>query len=354
MSVDIVAGLGRALSEHFGRDVAVENLTQSTAGARRQNLIFDAVDGDERRRLVATIVPTGEAVFNTITAEAAVRTVAGAAGVAVPEVLLATDDESYVGGSFMISEFVPGETVPRKVLRLVTDQGIGDDVARQIGESLGRLHSIPAADVPEGLRQTPQAFGVMVQNAEHTSTAAPENPARAALDGLIAAVDGLPRSRPVLELAFRWLERRLPPPGRRSLVHGDVRNGNIIVDETGLRAVLDWELAFFPGDPMEDLAWPAQRMWRGRNDELEIGGFASREPYIAGYESAGGIFEPERFEWWKVERTLWWAIGLAGQAMSFIDGRVPSIVMAASGRRVSELEWDLLMLIRPDGDTASA
>ena len=40
-------------------------------------------------------------------------------------------------------------------------------------------------------------------------------------------------------------------------------------------------------------------------------------------------------------------VGLAHQAESFLDGSVPDIVMAASGRRVSELEWDLLMLIRP-------
>ena len=33
---------------------------------------------------------------------------------------------------------------------------------------------------------------------------------------------------------------------------------------------------------------------------------------------------------------------------------VSSIVMAASGRRVSELEWDLLMLIRPSRSAADA
>ena len=76
-------------------------------------------------------------------------------------------------------------------------------------------------------------------------------------------------------------------------------------------------------------------------------GFAGRAPFVAGYESAGGSFDEARFEWWKVEGTLRWAVGLAGQTMAFIDGRVPNIVMAASGRRVSELEWDLLMLIRP-------
>ena len=70
-------------------------------------------------------------------------------------------------------------------------------------------------------------------------------------------------------------------------------------------------------------------------------------PYFAGYEAAGGTFDAARFHWWKVEGTLRWAVGLAGQTMGFLEGRVPSIVMAASGRRVPELEWDLLMLIRP-------
>ena len=111
--------------------------------------------------------------------------------------------------------------------------------------------------------------------------------------------------------------------------------------------MLDWEGTLASGDPMQDLAWPSLRMWRFRNDTKEIGGFAGREPYIAGYEAAGGTFDADRFHWWKVEGTLRWAVGLAGQTMGFLEGRVPSIVMAASGRRVPELEWDLLMLIRP-------
>jgi hypothetical protein len=44
--------------------------------------------------------------------------------------------------------------------------------------------------------------------------------------------------------------------------------------------------------------------------------------------------------------TLRWGLGLAGQAKAHLDGSVPSIVMAASGRRVAELEWDVLMLLR--------
>ncbi|MDQ3468466.1 MAG: phosphotransferase family protein [Actinomycetota bacterium] len=329
--VDVPVGLANALGEAWGADVTVSGLSSTTAGARRQNIVFTAAVDGEQRRLVATIVPAGETLINSIAAEAGVRAVAETAGVVVPHVHLARDEGGAVGGPFMVSDFVPGETVPRRVLRLVAERGIGDLVASQLGESLARLHGIE-----------PVCVGVPLRTLE-TPGPAPE----AALAGLAGAVDELPQARPAMALGLRWLERHLPPaPPRPTIVHTDVRNGNVIVGDDGLRAVLDWEGALAAGDPMQDVAWPALRMWRFREDAAEIGGFAGRAPYIAGYEAAGGAFDEERFEWWKVEGTLRWAVGLAAQAMAFLDGRVPNIVMAASGRRVSELEWDLLMLIR--------
>jgi aminoglycoside phosphotransferase (APT) family kinase protein len=332
VTVDLAAGLATYLGEAWGGDVEVINLSTTTAGARRHNVVFDATLDGETRRLVATIVPEGETLLNTIEAEAGVRDVAEKAGVAVPHVHLVHGEGDLVGGPFMVSTFVDGETVPRRVLRLVAEHGIGELVARQLGETLARLHSVDPAAGPPDLRRL--------------ETDGP--PAEAALAALAAALAELPHRRPVLELGLRWLGRHLPePPEQESIVHGDVRNGNLIVGPDGLRAVLDWEGALASGDPMQDLAWPALRMWRFREDDREIGGFAGREHYVAGYVSAGGHFDEDRFRWWKVEGTLRWALGLAGQAMAYLDGRVPSIVMAASGRRVSELEWDLLMLIRP-------
>ncbi|MBW8078941.1 MAG: phosphotransferase, partial [Gallionella sp.] len=174
-------------------------------------------------------------------------------------------------------------------------------------------------------------------------------PAEAALDDLDTAMAALGiADRPALALGIKWLERHLPGiPGSSSILHTDVRNGNLIVGPEGLRAILDWEGARRRGDPMEDLAWPSLRMWRFRADELEIGGFSHRDPFIDAYNQAGGDFDVERFEWWKVLGTLRWAIGLYGQAAAHLNGTFPSIVMAASGRRVPEMEWDLLMLIRP-------
>jgi aminoglycoside phosphotransferase (APT) family kinase protein len=331
VTLDLAGGLATYLGEAWGEVVTVTNVSTTTAGARRHNVLFDAAVGEHTHHLVATIVPEGETMLNSIEAEAGVRELAERAGVAVPHVHLCRSDGPLVGGPFMVSDFVPGETVPRRVLRLVAEHGIGELVAHQLGASLARLHAIDPADVVVPLR-----------------TLEGDDPAGAALHALVDAVAELPHARPVLELGLRWLDRHRPPaPARPTVVHTDVRNGNLIVGTDGLRAVLDWEGALAPGDPMQDLAWPALRMWRFREDAAEIGGFAGRAPYVAGYEAAGGTFSNDRFEWWKVEGTLRWAVGLASQAMAYLDGRVPSIVMAASGRRVSELEWDLLMLIRP-------
>ena len=95
----------------------------------------------------------------------------------------------------------------------------------------------------------------------------------------------------MFELALQWLKRHRPPePARLSLVHGDFRNGNLMVDDDGLRAVLDWEMAHL-GDPMEDLGWICVNSWRFGRHELPVGGFGTREQLFAGYVEAGGTLQ---------------------------------------------------------------
>jgi aminoglycoside phosphotransferase (APT) family kinase protein len=300
-------------------------------------VLFEASDGERRLALCATIIanpemlviPNQDVLRNDVDVEAQVRTVALAAGVPVPRVHAICLDSSYVGGPFFISEQVSGETVPRRVLRLVEQHHLGDRVAAELGSGLARLHAVPPEKAPSGL-----------------ISAATLNPAERAVEVADGELTNLLAPRPVLAFGLRWLERHLPPPPeRRTIVHTDARNGNLIVGPGGLRAILDWERAARDDDPMRDLAWPALRMWRFGNDEREIGGFASRGAFVDGYTAAGGDYDAERFEWWKVMCTVSWALGLAGQAKQFLDGTMPSLVMAGSGRRVSELEWDVLMLL---------
>ncbi len=329
MSADPSAGLAAFLAKEWGASVEVENLAVASAGARRRNVLFDALRSGERIPLVATIIPSAAVQIMPIEVEAANLRFAEAAGMPAPHVLAVCDDASFVGGPFFVTARVAGETIPRQVLRLIEkDPALGPRLARQCGEALAKLH---AAD-PTGA---------------HPRLARPAgDPIEAALRSVEALVRTLLQPSPAFTLALRALERlRPPPPARLSVVHGDFRNGNLIVDGSGLRAALDWEICHV-GDPMEDLGWLCQRMWRFRNDALEVGGFGARTDLAAGYEAAGGRFEPERFHWWKTMGTLRWGLGLAGQAKAHLDGSVPSIVMAASGRRVAELEWDVLMLLR--------
>ncbi|MEE9278769.1 MAG: phosphotransferase family protein [Myxococcota bacterium] len=323
-------GLAAFLSREWETEVRVENVALTSAGARRLNVLFDAVRGDEKLALVATIIPNPAIQVMDIEVEASCLRFAEAAGMPVPHVHTVCSDASFVGGPFFIGTRVDGETIPRRVLRLVeSTPHLGPTLARQSGEALARLHAAPAEEAHPGLGR-------------------PEDlePAELGLRNVEAQLAGLLQPLPASTLAFRWLERNRPAaPDRLSVVHGDYRNGNIIVGPDGLRAALDWEVCHL-GDPLEDLGWLCVRMWRFRNDALEVGGFAERADLRAGYEAAGGTWDEASFHWWKTYGTLRWGLGLAGQAAAHIDGSVPSIVMAASGRRVAELEYDTLMLLR--------
>ena len=336
MTTDLAKGLANFLTQQWHEEVRVDAIAPATAGARRQNVLFEAHHARNTTALCATITPNVAMQVMAAEVEASCLQLAEAAGAPAPHIHGVSSDPSFVGGPFFITSRVDGETIPRRVLRLVeAHAGLGERLGYQCGEALARLHSVdtskasPALARPEGVAPSEQA-----------------------LRGVALLLEDLLQPSLAFRLAFGWLERNQPPPAERlSLVHGDFRNGNLIVSEAGLRAVLDWELAHI-GDPMEDLGWMCQRMWRFRNDTLEVGGFADRDALRAGYEAAGGAWSEASFHWWKTLGTLRWGIGLAGQASAHISGAVRSIVMAASGRRVAELEYDTLMLLRSafDGD----
>ena len=317
------------LATHWGcppGDLDVTITGQSTAGARRRNLMLQIDGGPRPGRFVATVLPTADIAILSMADEAAVRTVARDHGVPVPEVVAVCVDESVLGGQFFVSEFHDGETIPRRLLRLVAEVGHGQHIVAQLGDAFGRLHAIDPSLAPAAM-------------------AAPTEPVAAALDGVTVAIANLLQPEPAFSYVLRWLrEHRPTEPTTRRIVHADVRTGNIIVDRTGLRSILDWETAKI-GDPIEDVAWVCTRMWRFGEDHMTVGGLGTVDTLRDAYVAAGGTWDDERFRWWRVLVTMRWGTGLAGQAAMHLDGRFSSVVMAASGRRVAENAYDALMLI---------
>jgi len=327
MSDDSRRALEDRLSRILPGDLRAEITGVASVGAQRQTFFVDLVDRhapDERTAAVAQVAATPLAEGD-VEIESRLLREAAAAGVAVPGIL-AWDAESAT----LVTRHVAGESIPRRILRLVeAEPALGERLTRDCGRALAGIHSMPCepfAGLPD-LR----------------------DPLRYA-EELEAGLEALPTPRPALRLGLRWLRRHATDPGQRSperpatVVHGDFRNGNLLVTESGLAAVLDWELAHL-GDPMEDLAWLCLRCWRFGADAREVGGFGRRAALREAYEAAGGRWREEGFRWWSVARTLWWALGLARQAEAFLDGHSKSIVLAASGRRVVELEYDLMRAI---------
>ena len=157
-------------------------------------------------------------------------------------------------------------------------------------------------------------------------------------------IDRLDAPSPATELVFRWLLDHAPRSRELTLVHGDLRTGNLMVTEAGLAGLLDWEFARW-SSPYEDLAWISVRDWRFGRLDRPIGGFALRAPFYAAYtEASGRPVDLADLHWWEVNGNLRWAVGCVFQAQRYAAGQ-RDLELLAIGRRAAEMEFEALRLI---------
>jgi aminoglycoside phosphotransferase (APT) family kinase protein len=312
VSTDELEGrLGELLSAE------VRDVRRLTGGASRETWSFSA-DG---RRYVLQRERPGAVRAGAMEAEAALLRAASAAGVPVAPVVLSGTDDPVLGTGYLVSAFVEGESIARRILRDDAYAGARSVLAEQCGTALAQIHSIPPAGLGlEGLDELRRY--------------------REVLDGF---GDGVP----AFELAFRWLGDNRPGGTGEAVVHGDFRLGNLLIGPDGLRAVVDWELAHV-GDPMEDLGWLCVRAWRFGGDP-PVAGVGSYQQLFDAYGSAAGTsVDAGVVRWWEVLGTLKWGIMCIMQARAHLDGLSRSVELAAIGRRVCENEHDLLLLLAPE------
>ncbi|MDQ2649648.1 MAG: phosphotransferase family protein [Actinomycetota bacterium] len=333
---DLTDRLGTLLRS-AGRPGDVVDLTRLSGGASRETWAFDLVDGEERRSLILQRQRAGTSGSGPgMQVEAALLRAAATAGVPVPAVIV-DDDGATMGGPSIVMDRLDGETIARKLLRDDEWATARSRLVGQAGAALARIHQLPLDELPT-LREADQ------------------------LAEMRALLDSFGRPLPAFELAIRQLEQARPASPGRTVVHGDFRLGNLMVDAEGLAGVLDWELAHL-GDPVEDLGWYCVRAWRF-GSALPAGGTGTREELLAAYADAGGgQIDPEALRWWELLGTLKWGLICVLQSDAHLHGLSRSVELAAIGRRVCENEWDVLGLLpgpdldadafeEPDGEDA--
>ncbi|MGH3406970.1 MAG: phosphotransferase family protein, partial [Streptosporangiaceae bacterium] len=320
-------GLAVAMRGVLG-PVTVDGLTRLSGGASRETWFFDAVGPDgSRTGLVLRRDPPGRpGEPGTMSREATVIGQALAAGLAVPEVLLSTEEPDRWGTAGLVMRRVAGETIARRILRDAAYRPARPVLAGQVGKFAAGLHALA---VPPGLPLIDPLASVRTD---------------------LAAFDEV---SPVFELALRTLEAGRPPSREPVIVHGDLRLGNLIVGPDGLRAVLDWELTH-AGHPAEDLGWFCVKAWRFGVD-APAAGLGSREELLAAYRAAGGAdVTLDELRWWEILGTLRWGVICTTQAQAHLSGAHRSVELAAVGRRACEQEWDLLLLLAPEAAARAA
>lgn len=316
--------LARALARMGGgAALPVSNLARLSGGANMESWSFDwGGAGYVLRRAPSPEMMAGRPFGHDV--EAALVRAARAGGVRAPEIVGELAEADALGTGYVMRR-VEAEVSPQTILAdpppsLITD----------IARELARIHAI----------------------APREDLALPHMDTARALADLKARFLSYGGDRPVIALAIRWCEENLPPPVPPALVHGDFRMGNLMADSAGLAAVLDWEIAHW-GDVHEDLAYGCMTVWRFGHIEKPAFGCADLESYFAAYEAESGrTVDRARFRFWLVYRTLWWALGCMQMGEIWRSGVDRSLERAVIGRRTSENELDLLLLLEEDAPAA--
>jgi aminoglycoside phosphotransferase (APT) family kinase protein len=316
---EFTIALSRFAARILGGDAVIENLHRLTGGANMESWSFDYDHtGYVLRRSPSPELMAGRVYGHDV--EAAAVRAAFTAGVKAPEIVGELADVDALGTGYLMKR-AEGEVNPAKILAAPAPSLLGDLVAE-----LARIHAVPLATVPD----------------------LPLTDARTLLTDLTSRFMDYGGDRPVMALACKWLEDHLPPATQPVLLHGDFRMGNIMADASGLAVVLDWELAHL-GDRHQDLAFGCINSWRFGHIDRPAFGLGSFEDLWAAYETECGVaVDPQRFRWWLVYSTFWWGVCCLQMAEIWRTGLDSGLERAVIGRRASETEVDLLMLLEDD------
>ena len=322
MQEELASALSKKLLE-VGIEGKVSNLEPLTGGASKEIWKFEVSNAKQPTKMILRRGSGIEGPLAIKTAdEARIQKEVIKVGAPVPIILAVSKKEEELGDAY-IMHFVEGESIARKILRDKEYKKALPILAYQCGEAIAKIHNI---DI--------NSFSFL-----------PVKPAEDQLEDLYLTYQSFEQPSPVFEYAYLWLKEQDFSNFQESLVHGDFRLGNIIVNADGLQSIIDWELAHI-GNPLQDLGWVCGNSWRfGKNDKV-VGGFGELEDLLEGYNSISKLkVNKEMVKCWQVFGTFRWGVICLIQAYAHLNGTINSIEKAAIGRRVSETEIDIVDLL---------
>ncbi|HEY4603970.1 MAG TPA: phosphotransferase family protein [Blastococcus sp.] len=238
--------LAAALNDQRWRSVDIELIA---AGMSNLTYVVTPQGGDADDAVILRRPPTGAvlATAHDMAREHRVISALGPTDVPVPRTLHLCTDESVLGAPFYVMERVVGIHVVREF-----PAGYADEPAqrRAVGENLidvlADLHSVDYEAVGLSEFGRPEGFAARQVRRWTKQWDATRD-----------------RDRPGLDALAARLAETVPATQRSSIVHGDYRLDNCLLDpqQPGrIRAVLDWEMSTL-GDPLTDLGmmfvyWP--------------------------------------------------------------------------------------------------
>jgi aminoglycoside phosphotransferase (APT) family kinase protein len=327
MQEELASALSKKLLE-VGVEGEVSKLEPLTGGASKEIWKFEVSKDKQSTKMILRRGSGIEGPLAIKTAdEARIQKEVIKVGAPVPTILAVSKNEEELGDSYIMN-FVEGESIARKILRDKEYKTALPVLAYQCGEAIARIHNV---DIDN--------FSFL-----------PKKPAEEQLEDLYSTYQSFEQPSPVFEYAYLWLKEQDFSNFQESLVHGDFRLGNIIVNGEGLQSIIDWELAHI-GNPLQDLGWVCGNSWRfGKNDKV-VGGFGELEDLLKGYNSISKFqVNNEMVKCWQVFGTFRWGVICLIQAYAHLNGTINSIEKAAIGRRVSETEIDIVDLLFLGGE----
>ncbi len=306
---DIAVRLRAWLSDELGRDVAIGSVRRTSAGFSRENWVFDATWDGVRHDLIARRDPVGSVLATDRAVETAVVRAMQATMIPSPTLRWVDLDGARLGRPSLVMDMAVGDC-DGYVLNRERPLDTRVAIAHELYDALADIHRLDWRTL--GLAET----------LDDPGSAA----ALAALDHWESELVRV-KLGPEPELAYviAWLRTNAPVSTLTTLVHGDFKPGNVLLDGDRLSAVLDWETAHL-GDPHEDLGWVTNPVRAGEHriaDHWEPAELLARWSARTGWQ-----VDPDSVRWWQVLANVKLAVIVLSGIHAMVDGRLDRIMQS--------------------------